>query len=104
MGTVWHKRELPDSTLARKEWINIYEAVKQFRNQETRYRTRYDADEPYKPTLDETLEHLRYIQLPPIVLSHWPFTSRSTPLVDKSTLKKIIKAGDDGLLDNALPK
>ena len=84
VGTQWYVRGLPHSRKKRQEWIDIYELVQEYRKER-----RLDG-EPSKPSIQDTLDHLKY--------------ETDAPLVKKTTLKQIIKKGDGGFLDNCLPE
>ena len=84
VGEWWDIHGIPSSIKARKEWCAVYEAVQNYRSERQR--------ECQKPTLADILDFLN---------PDYSFgMGDDLPVFQRSTIKKIVAAGDAGKFDH----
>ena len=84
VGEGWDIHGIPSSIKARKQWYAVYEAVQNYRSERQR--------ECQKPTLADIVDFLN---------PEYSFgMGDDLPVFKRSTIKKIIAAGDAGKLDH----
>ena len=97
VGVWWDIRGIPSSIQARKKWYVVYQEVKSLRQDRRtkayRLGTVERDDVRFEITLEETLDHLQYAEAD-------DFFTADVPVYRRSTIKKIIVAGDAGNLDH----
>ena len=80
VGTHWEITGIPKNLKTRIQWYKAWKDIKEYRRSCKR--------EGYKPTLADIVDFFKYAD------------DKDTPYFSESTLKKIIRVGEDGVLDN----